>query len=128
MRGRTSRYTAGRVNSIVMTVAHGDIDIDIGPFEETIIISTTPYTQFSLAGDSGSFIYNSKGQIVALQTAESFPAEQFRVHYSGVTPIRQIFQDIARQCSGVTARLCSGEDMSRYNIPVPTVNYEEAEI
>lgn len=72
MRGRISGYTTGIVNYIPMEGRN--VEIDIGHFQEMIIISTKSGAQFSTAGDCGSFIYNHKGRVVAIQVTESFPA------------------------------------------------------
>ena len=100
MRGRTSGHASGTVNMIAMDVH--DAGLGIGPHQEMIVVRSRQDNTWSWAdfGDSGSFFYDAMGRVVALRTAELFPTYIFNGDYAGVTPIQQVFADIARQCGG----------------------------
>lgn len=114
MRGRTSGYTTGTVNLIDVDMSPINLDINVGPYTETIIISTRSGEKFSTAGDSGSFIYDRMGRVVAMQVSERYPKDHKREHFTGVLPIRAIFLDIARQTKA-RPRLCSEEAYNQLN-------------
>ena len=113
MRGRTSGYKTGTVNFIAME--NSVTQVDVGPHQEMIVISTRPGLQFSDAGDSGSFIFNRKGQVVAMQVSQRFPIVQNGAHYTGVTPIRSLFTDILQQTKAMP-RLPTEKDMQGLSI------------
>jgi hypothetical protein len=90
--GRTTGWTAAELNDLYSDVRVGNL-----PTTELLAIDFpgSPQWQFADHGDSGSAVFNYKGQVVGIIWGGSPIGSRWGTY---ITPIRWLFKDIEAAC------------------------------